>query len=86
MGALGVYRAAFTTIAQTEPLKANKVKVPVVALGGDKALGASVQEMAALVAENITGGVVTDCGHFIPEERPDEVVRQIQAMLAKGDI
>jgi pimeloyl-ACP methyl ester carboxylesterase len=80
LGALGVYRAAFTTIAQTEPLKANKVKVPVVALGGDKALGAGVQEMAALVAENITGVVVTNCGHFIPEERPDEVVRQIQAM------
>ena len=83
LGALGVYRAAFTTIAQTEPLKASKVKVPVVALGGDKSLGAGVQEMAALVAENITGGVVTNCGHFIPEERPGEVVRQIQVMTAE---
>jgi hypothetical protein len=34
LGALGVYRAAFTTIAQTEPLTLDKVQVPVVAMGG----------------------------------------------------
>jgi hypothetical protein len=39
LGALGVYRAAFTTIDQTEPLTRNKVRVPVIALGGEKAQG-----------------------------------------------
>ncbi len=36
---MGVYRAAFTTMDQTQPLTATKVRVPVVALGGDHALG-----------------------------------------------
>ena len=36
---MGVYRAAFNTIAQTEPLMANKIQVPIVAMGGSKSLG-----------------------------------------------
>jgi len=37
LGAMGVYRAAFTTISQTEPLTATKVQIPVGAIGGEKA-------------------------------------------------
>ena len=33
LGATGVYRAAFKTIEQTEPLRKSKVTVPVIALG-----------------------------------------------------
>ena len=36
LGALGVYRTAFTTMAQTLPLTKNKVKVPVVAIGEER--------------------------------------------------
>jgi len=32
----------------------------------------------------VTGGSIVKCGHFIPEERPDEVVRHILAMTAKA--
>jgi len=78
LGALGVYRAAFTTIDQTEPLTLNKVRVPVIALGGEKAQGGRIAEMVALVAETVEGGSVPDCGHFIPEERPDEIVRRVR--------
>ena len=42
LGAMGVYRAAFTSIAQTTPLLANKVRVPVVAIGGAAGLGTRV--------------------------------------------
>ena len=83
LGALGVYRAAFETISQTEPLQKNKVKVPLIALGGEKGLGAKVQEMVKAVAESVEGSVLLDCGHFIPEEAPDEVVRNIHALVEK---
>lgn len=88
-GAMGVYRAAFATIDQTEPLARkpltrNKVRVPVVTLGGAKGLGAHVHEMVKLVADPVDGGIVADCGHFLPEEQPDEVVRQVLAMMARG--
>lgn len=32
-----------------------------------------------MVAGNLGDGTVPDCGHFVPEERPEEVVRQILA-------
>jgi pimeloyl-ACP methyl ester carboxylesterase len=80
LGAMGVYRAAFTTIQQTEPLTIHKVKVPVVALGGTKGLGDLVLPMVKMVCENVEGEVIADCGHFVPEERPQEIVRHILAM------
>jgi pimeloyl-ACP methyl ester carboxylesterase len=80
---MGVYRAAFTSIQQTEPLTIHKVRVPVVALGGTKSLGDHVLAMVKMVAENVEGGVIADCGHFVPEERPEEIVRHVLAMTKK---
>ncbi len=78
LGALGVYRTAFETIALTEPLTKNKARVPVAAFGGDKSLGSHVKQMVEMVAEDVTGGVFADCGHFIPEEAPEELVKHFQ--------
>lgn len=80
LGAIGVYRAALKTIEQTEPLRKSKVTVPVIALGGANAQGAKVREMVSMVAVNVTGHVIPDCGHFLPEECPEEIARQIQAL------
>ena len=87
LGAMGVYRAAFTSIEQTEPLAGLpglKVRVPVVALGGEKGLGERVAAMVKMVASNVEGAVVAGCGHFLPEERPEEVVRHVKALTAKS--
>ena len=80
LGSLGIYRAAFTSIAQTEPLTTAKIAVPVVALGGEKSLGDKVGEMVGRVAENVRSLTLPDCGHFVPEERPEAVVEQILAL------
>lgn len=80
LGSLGVYRAAFKTMEQTLPLTKNKVQVPVIALGGEKAQGTRIREMVAMVAERVEGGSVPNCGHFLPEECPGEIVRQVRAL------
>jgi pimeloyl-ACP methyl ester carboxylesterase len=77
LGAEGVYRAAFTTIAQTAPLQDRKVEVPVVAMGGERGLGASVGRFLSMVASEVSSMVLPGCGHFVPEERPDAVVDQV---------
>ena len=82
LGALGVYRAAFTSIEQTEPLTIAKVTVPVVAIGGVKGLGDKVREMVRLVASSVTAETLSESGHFVPEEAPDAVIRHVRAMAA----
>jgi pimeloyl-ACP methyl ester carboxylesterase len=83
LGAMGVYRAAFESIAQTEPLMTKKIDVPVVAMGGGvKGLGAKVGDMVRLVAKHVHYCSVDECGHFLPEEAPREIVDQILAMRA----
>ena len=84
LGANGVYRAAFTTIDQTAPLTLRKLQLPVIALGGDKSLGDKVQQMVAMVADSVEGHTLADCGHFIPEEQPEEVVTYIRRLAEKA--
>jgi pimeloyl-ACP methyl ester carboxylesterase len=86
LGAMGVYRAAFVTIEQTTPLAGilgHKVQVPVVVIGGEQGLGGKVGEMVKTVVQNVERYVIPNCGHFVPEECPDEIVRHIVAMTAK---
>ena len=87
LGAMGVYRAAFISIEQTEPLAGlltgHKVTVPVMAMGGRKGLGEKVEQMVKLVARDVQGDCIADCGHFLPEERPEEVVRRVKALQAR---
>ena len=77
LGSLGVYRAAFTSIAQTEPLVKARIKTPVCAMGGAKGLGARVGQMVGLVAEHVQTSVEPNSGHFLPEEAPAPVADAI---------
>jgi len=81
LGSMGVYRAAFTTIAQTESLMQNQVQCPVIAIGGSKGLGAKVGQGVALVAAHVDAHTLADCGHFVPEECPKELVQHILTLV-----
>ena len=83
LGSMGIYRAAFVSIDQTEPLMTAKISVPVLALGGEKGLGGKVGEMVAMVAENVVARTLAGCGHFMTEERPEFVVEQILDFSAR---
>lgn len=50
-----------------------KLTIPVLAWGGVALLGNIVPYWQA-VAENVSGGAVEECGHFIPEEKPQFVI------------
>lgn len=82
---MGVYRAAFARIEQTEALARDKVRVKVVALGGEHGLGRELGRMVRLVAGDGEAHTLPGCGHFVPEERPAETVQYILAMAAGTD-
>ncbi len=49
--------------------------MPVLAWGGEALLG-NIVPVWQTVAENVTGGAVPECGHFIPEEKPEFVIEK----------
>lgn len=81
LGSMGVYRAAFTTIDQTEPLLKKKVRCPIVAVGGEKGLGANVGLAVKMVASQVDAHTLSDCGHFVPEECPNELTQLILQLV-----
>lgn len=83
LGSMGIYRAAFVSIDQAEPLMTAKIPVPVVPLGGEKGLAGKVGELVAMIAENVEAHTLADCGHFMIEERPEFVIRQIIDLNAR---
>ena len=82
-GSFGVYREIFSSIKQTEKYEGmfNKISVPVLALGGDLSLGKTVKTMLEGVAKHVHGGTVPDCGHFIQDEQPEYLLKQIAKFL-----
>jgi pimeloyl-ACP methyl ester carboxylesterase len=36
------------------------------------------------VAKNVDSSVLKDCGHFFPEECPEEIVRHVQPLNARA--
>ena len=64
-------------------LKTKRLPMPVLALGGDQAFGRGMETLSSLqrVAENVVGGVVPNCGHWLAEEQPDFVVEKIRAFF-----
>jgi len=73
------YRNIPNDIADNRALLASglRLKMPVLAVGGgrEEARGRGSEPEASLkvIADDVTGAVVADCGHFVPEERPDEL-------------
>lgn len=76
-GMLGYYRAVIEDIRQNDVLKRRKLQIPVLALGGDQ--GSAPDLFAALtpLGEDVRGGVLKDCGHYLPEEQPQKLAETL---------
>jgi pimeloyl-ACP methyl ester carboxylesterase len=54
--------------------KTGKLPMPVLAIGGDHSYGASMQTELASVASAVQGAVITNSGHWIMEEQPQQAI------------
>ena len=68
-----------STAAHTFP--AGSVTMPVLVIGGEKANGAVLGEQMKLVATNATMLVLKDCGHWVMEEKPKEIIDALVKFL-----
>jgi len=65
----------FAQLAQT------KLTIPVLAIGGDKALGEVLGRQAKLVASDVTVTVLKETGHWLMEENPKETTAALEKFL-----
>ncbi|NLS04094.1 alpha/beta hydrolase [Rhizobium sp. P32RR-XVIII] len=63
--------------------KLGKLPMPVLAIGGDHSFGASIQSELASVASNVQGAIITNSGHWIMEEQPQQAIGVIVPFIEK---
>lgn len=73
------YREAFSAsgMAQIKPRLAQKLTMPILALGGEGSLGAAMLSNLQPLATDVRGGVLAGCGHDLPEECPEEFMQAV---------
>ena len=77
------YRAAALSAQQNRDLSARgKLKMPILALGADQGSIADMAVPLRAYAEDVRGGVVTNCGHFISEEQPEAAAGELSAFFS----
>ena len=71
------YRAVFEDAQQNKEYAKEKLEMPILTIGGEASLGNLVTTSFQKVANNVTGITLPNTGHFIPEERPNFLAKQI---------
>ena len=77
-----IYRALDATIAQNQQRKTQRLRMPVLGIGGAKSLGDQVAATMKLAADDVQTLVIPGCGHHPPEEAPEETLAALTGFLA----
>jgi pimeloyl-ACP methyl ester carboxylesterase len=59
-----------------------RLQMPVLAMGGDKSMGALMPEFAKAVATNVQASVIPDSGHWLMDENPRATITALVNFLA----
>jgi pimeloyl-ACP methyl ester carboxylesterase len=63
-------------------VETGKLKMPVLAVGGDHSYGSSLATEIGFAASDVRSGVIKDSGHWIMEEQSDQAVALINSFIA----
>ncbi len=78
------YRAAGQDAVDFAAAARERLAIPVLALGGERSIGAAVRLCMEQVANDVRGGVIERCGHWIAEEQPQALLEALLPFLAEG--
>jgi pimeloyl-ACP methyl ester carboxylesterase len=84
--ATAYYKEAFSPegFAANQARSARPLAMPVLALGAERGVGPGLVDAMRALATDVQGGVVADCGHYMPEERPEEVSDELIRFFTAG--
>src|SRR5262249_6181544 len=77
-----MYRALDATISQNQQRKTRRLSIPVLGIGGAMSLGDQVADTMKLAADDVQSLAIPGCGHYPPEEGPEETLAARTASLA----
>ena len=81
-GSFGFYRAIPATSAQNQERKAQRLTLPVLAIGGGESSGEGVGNTMKLAADDVQTLVIPGCGHCVAEQAPDQLLAALTTFLA----
>jgi len=75
------YRALPVTIEQNKKRMQSRLAMPILALGGEYGTADVAKTSLKPYADNLRGGVLPECGHYVPEECPALLLEQLVPFL-----
>jgi len=77
------YKAAFAPdgLAENRRRSERPLTIPVLALGAERGVGQTIVDAMQVVAKDVSGKVLSGCGHYMPEEAPLRVVEALVRFL-----
>jgi pimeloyl-ACP methyl ester carboxylesterase len=61
-----------------------RLTMPVLAIGGEFGVGDRLANAARDIAPHVRTAVIPGSGHFVPEERPDALVRELMTFYSEA--
>ena len=79
------YGASDVDLAQRQKMAAErKLEMPVLALGGAMSFRKGVLHSCRRVANDVRGGIIEGCAHWVAEEQPEALGRELLAFFAES--
>lgn len=77
LNSLKYYSTHYEDAEDNRELAKTPLRMPVLAYGGAAFLGNGPKEWMEKLATNVRGGVIPECGHWIAEEKPEFLIREL---------
>lgn len=61
----------------------DRLRMPILALGGERSFGPTMAAVMRAAADNVTEGIVPDSGHWIMEENPTATIGLVRTFLER---
>ena len=57
--------------------------MPVLAIGAEQSVGTALEQSLKPLVGKLRGLVFEDCGHFIPDEQPEQLARELKTFFGE---
>jgi len=79
------YGAMWTDLEHNKQNAKTKLTMPVLGLGGSMSFGDGVVASMRRVATDVRGGTIQGCAHWVAEEQPEALLRELLPFLGEED-